>query len=57
MSSKQENTVLRWAFKKYHALITAENWHLKGHMLYSKVRAVPLQHNYFYYKYENTISY
>jgi len=38
-------------------MITAENWCLKGHMLYIKVHAVPLQHYNFYYKYESTISY
>jgi len=57
MSYKQENTVSLWVFKNNSVLITAENWHLKGQMLYIKVHAVPLQHYNFYYKYENTISY
>jgi hypothetical protein len=57
MSTKQENTVIQWAFKNNSILITAENWHLKGHTLYIKVHAVPLQHYNFYYKYENTIRY
>lgn len=57
MSSRQENTVLQWALKKKSVLITRENWCLKGHMLYIKVQAVPLQQYNFYYKYENNISY
>jgi hypothetical protein len=57
MSSKEENTVIQWALKNNSILITAEKWCLKGHMLYIKVHAVPLQHYNFDYKYENTIRY
>jgi hypothetical protein len=32
-SSKQENTGPQWAYELHSASATAENWHLKGHML------------------------
>jgi hypothetical protein len=44
ISSKQDNAMLQWAFNINSAPTTAENWHLKGHMLYVKMHAVPLHH-------------